>query len=203
MIGLSIASLVIAYLLGSIPTAYIMGRLRKGIDIRKVGSGNMGTMNVLRTIGVWEAAVVFLIDAGKGIASLIVARSLGLPVYILLLSGAAAIAGHIYPVFLRFKGGIGGATGAGIQLFLMPWGAIPYFILTGILFFTTRNLTAAYGVAFIVFPFIGWFVYHSLGFLVFSVVFLAALAIQNSHSINRIRTEGLRKSIIRSRLRDQ
>ncbi len=203
MIGLSIASLVISYVLGSIPTAYIMGRWRKGIDIRKVGSGNMGTMNVLRTIGIWEAAVVFLIDAGKGIASIMIARSFGLPVYAVLLSGAATIAGHIFPVFLGFKGGIGGATGAGIQLLLMPWGAIPYFIITGSLFFITRNLTAAYGVSFVVFPFYGWFVYHSLGYLIFSLAFLVLMAIENLHSINRVRTEGFRKAIIRSRLRDQ
>ena len=72
-----LGAVVVSYLLGSIPSAYIMTRLRKGIDIRELGVGNMGAANVLRHVGVWEGSVVGLTDIAKGAAAILIAQALG------------------------------------------------------------------------------------------------------------------------------
>jgi glycerol-3-phosphate acyltransferase PlsY len=158
-------AIIIGYLFGSFPSAYLAGRLRKGIDIREVGSRNMGAMNVYYEVGAIEAALVSLADLGKGVAAVLMVRWLsGHPLisqFDLLtgLTGAAAVIGHIFPVFLKFRGGKGGATAIGILIFLMPW-AVPFL---AIVFFTavliTRNPTFSYSLLLIVFPFVAWLIY--------------------------------------------
>ncbi|HEV8362594.1 MAG TPA: glycerol-3-phosphate 1-O-acyltransferase PlsY [Gemmatimonadaceae bacterium] len=115
-------ALVVAYLVGSIPTAYLVGRF-KGIDVRKVGSGNMGATNVYRTLGAWPAAIVLAIDAAKGVAAALLPRWLGFTnadTWGLLL-GVIAMLGHARPIFLGFRsGGKGVATAGGIFGALVP-----------------------------------------------------------------------------------
>jgi len=159
-------ALVIGYLFGSFPAAYLAGRLRKGIDIRKVGSRNMGAMNVFYEVGPAEAALVTLADLGKGVgAILLVRRLLGYPLVcsfdsITGLTGVAAIMGHIFPVFLKFRGGKGAATAIGILMFLMPW-AVPFlFVVFFIALLITRNPTFSYSLLLIVFPFVAGFIYR-------------------------------------------
>jgi glycerol-3-phosphate acyltransferase PlsY len=116
--------LAASYLLGSIPSAYVAGRLLKGFDLRQHGSGNLGATNVLRTLGAPAAAVVLLADAGKGaLAVLWLPRVFGAtsPETWAMLYGIAAILGHIRPVFLLWKGGGKGvATAAGVFGALAP-----------------------------------------------------------------------------------
>ena len=109
-------SLVLGYLLGSIPTGWLAGRWLKGIDLREIGSGSTGATNVLRHVGKGPALVVFLIDVGKGAAAVWIARTLGLGDWIQVLAGLTALAGHIWPVWLGFKGGKAVATGLGLFL---------------------------------------------------------------------------------------
>ncbi len=109
---------VIAYLLGSIPFGYLAGRMN-GIDIRTVGSGNMGAANVFRNLGKKWGIGVMVADIGKGVAGVVIARVLTdepWPV----LAGAAVMAGAIFPVWLRFKGGKGVAAGGGVMIGLFP-----------------------------------------------------------------------------------
>jgi glycerol-3-phosphate acyltransferase PlsY len=125
----AVLAVVIAYLIGSIPTAYIFGKVLKGFDIRQHGSGNVGATNVFRTIGKIPGIIVLVIDFLKG-AVVVTLLPLALKklfpgtsipyedIYIFL--GAAAIAGHIWTVFLRFKGGKGVATTAGVMVGLFP-----------------------------------------------------------------------------------
>ncbi|MGB2661689.1 MAG: glycerol-3-phosphate 1-O-acyltransferase PlsY [Candidatus Omnitrophota bacterium] len=121
-------SILLAYLVGSIPTAYIFGRILKGIDIRDYGSGNVGATNVFRTVGKTPGIIVLVIDFLKGflVVTVIpvglkaVAPDLLMPAYALILMGAAVIAGHIWTVFLGFKGGKGVATTAGVVAGLSP-----------------------------------------------------------------------------------
>jgi glycerol-3-phosphate acyltransferase PlsY len=162
MINIIIA-IVIGYLLGSIPSAYLAGRLRKGVDIREVGSKNMGAMNVYYEVGRVEAVLVTLADLGKGIGAILLVRwLLGIPPEFDLLTGltaAAAILGHIFPVFLKFRGGKGAATAIGILIFLMPW-AVPFlFIVFAVALLITRNPTFSYSLLLIVFPFVAGFIY--------------------------------------------
>ena len=118
MFGVAIA---IGYVLGSLPFGYLAGRVR-GINIMKIGSGNIGATNVLRVLGPFWAVLVLLMDAGKGAlaaytgAQLVAAQ----PHWGAVIGGGAALLGHTWSVFLGFRGGKGAATGAGVALFIVP-----------------------------------------------------------------------------------
>jgi glycerol-3-phosphate acyltransferase PlsY len=119
-----VIALAAAYTLGSFPSAYIAGKLIKGVDLRHVGSGNLGATNVYREVGALAAVVVLLIDAAKGwLAVALVPKwtSLADDQRLVVACGAMAVLGHAKPVFLRWRGGGKGvATGAGIFLALAP-----------------------------------------------------------------------------------
>jgi len=117
-----IIAFIAAYILGSIPTSYIMGKIIKGIDIRKYGSGNVGATNALRILGTKVGIFTLIIDIGKGFLAVIIARSI-LPEpsdLLIIITGLFAILGHIFTVFLNFKGGKGVATSAGVFIALVP-----------------------------------------------------------------------------------
>jgi glycerol-3-phosphate acyltransferase PlsY len=164
---LIVIAIVIGYLFGSFPSAYLAGRLRKGIDIREIGSRNMGAMNVYYEVGAIEAALVSLVDLGKGIAAILLMRWLSgvtpITSFDILrdgITGAAAVIGHIFPVFLKFHGGKGGATAIGTLIFLMPW-SVPFLaIVFFITVLITRNPTFSYSLLLIVFPFVAGFIYR-------------------------------------------
>lgn len=114
-----LAAVAFGYLVGSVPFAYLLAR-RRGIDLRLVGSGNVGATNVLRTSGAAQAVVAMCLDAAKGaIAVLVVAACTSGPATPVA-GGLAAVIGHIYPVWLRFRGGKGVATAAGVFAVLAP-----------------------------------------------------------------------------------
>jgi len=165
MINDIVIAIIVGYIFGSFPSAYLAGRLSKRIDIREVGSKNMGAMNVYYEVGRVEAVLVTLADLGKGIGAILLVRWLsGNPLispFDLLtgLTAAAAILGHIFPVFLKFRGGKGAATAIGILIFLMPW-AVPFlFIVFAVALLITRNPTFSYSLLLIVFPFVAGFIY--------------------------------------------
>ncbi|MBI4303249.1 MAG: glycerol-3-phosphate acyltransferase [Chloroflexi bacterium] len=116
------------YLLGSIPTAYLVARWSRGIDIRKYGSGNVGASNILTVASKWSSLLVIVVDIGKGMVPVYVARSMGLPVYQYVIVGLAAISGHNWPVFLRFNGGRGLLTSLGVIFVLAPWLALALLV---------------------------------------------------------------------------
>ena len=121
----AIATAVIAYLLGSLPFAVLVARTA-GVDIFETGTGNPGASNVFRKVGRKHGAIVFALDIIKGVVAVLVGMLLGCPD--VLLPGAAvfAIVGHWLPVFMRFKGGAGLATGLGVGVALLGWwGLIP------------------------------------------------------------------------------
>ena len=112
----SLLLLAIGYLLGAIPSGYLAGRWLKSIDLRECGSGSTGATNVLRNVGKGPALAVFLIDVGKGALAVLLAKSVGLSDWLQVLAGLAALAGHIWPVWLGWKGGKAVATGLGMFL---------------------------------------------------------------------------------------
>ena len=112
----SLLLLALGYLLGSMPNGYLAGRWLKGIDLRQCGSGSTGATNVLRNVGKAPALVVFLLDVGKGALAVLLAKSFGLYDWVQVLAGLAALAGHIWPVWLGWKGGKAVATGLGMFL---------------------------------------------------------------------------------------
>jgi len=114
-----IATLALAYLVGSVPFAFLLSR-RRGIDLRKVGSRNIGATNVLRTSGVLTAVIAMGLDAVKGAIAVVVAQRLTGGIGAPMAAGLASVVGHIYPVWLRFRGGKGVATAAGVFAVLTP-----------------------------------------------------------------------------------
>jgi glycerol-3-phosphate acyltransferase PlsY len=167
-------ALVCAYLLGSIPSAYIVGKLQKKKDIRSIGTRNMGAMNVFYEIGFWWGLAVLVVDVGKGVAAMAIAEALKVHEYIYLLSGVVAVLGHSFPIFLGFKGGKGGATSIGVLIYLMkPWAVLINGGLFALIFLITRTPTISYGLAFFCYPFIAWFMFDKKWeWIVFTVALL-------------------------------
>jgi glycerol-3-phosphate acyltransferase PlsY len=110
---------LLAYLCGSIPTGVLVSR-RRGIDVRQAGSGNIGATNVARTVGLGSGLLTLLFDVTKGFLPVVAAQRLGMPEWGAAMVGLAAIAGHLFPIFLGFHGGKGVATTAGAFLVLAP-----------------------------------------------------------------------------------
>jgi acyl phosphate:glycerol-3-phosphate acyltransferase len=197
----------LAYLLGSTPFGLLVG-LSKGVDPRKAGSGNIGATNVGRLLGKRFFAIVFTLDLLKGLIPMVVAdvlvRSSGQTLdwidYLLwLLIGFAAITGHMFSIFLRFKGGKGVATSTGVML-----GVFPYYTLASLVavpaFFTvlktTRYVSAASIAAAVGFPLgyagigllMGWPIFGSqLPLLIFAIVVGLLIVIKHRGNIARIR----------------
>jgi glycerol-3-phosphate acyltransferase PlsY len=120
------ALVLIAYLVGALPVGLVIGRLVGGVDIRQTGSGRTGATNAMRSLGTRWAALVFVLDLGKGAAAVLLAGSLyqagpaGSPEVVAAAAGLAAVVGHNWSVFIRFSGGRGVATSAGALLALAP-----------------------------------------------------------------------------------
>lgn len=120
--------LLASYLLGAIPTSYLVVRLVKGQDLRRLGSGNLGATNLYRTLGWRYALPVAVFDLLKGVVPVVFfARQAGGGPLVPLLLGIAALLGHVFSVFVSFRGGKGVATGAGIVLGLAPWAFVVAF----------------------------------------------------------------------------
>jgi acyl phosphate:glycerol-3-phosphate acyltransferase len=139
-----------AYLLGSIPTAYIVVYRLKGVDIRQVGSGNVGALNTLHQVGIWGALVVLIVDAAKGALAVLVPGWVGTPDWVAYLTAILVVVGHNWPVFLGFRGGKGVAAIFGISLVIVPQLTLIALGPTILLVMLTRNLVIAVGTGFIV-----------------------------------------------------
>ncbi len=151
----ALATLVIGYLLGSIPFGLLLTRMAGLGDVRNIGSGNIGATNVLRTGNKGLAAATLLLDAFKGtVAVLIAAHFFGEDAGVL--AGFAAFIGHIFPVWIGFKGGKGVATYLGILLGLAPLMALIFAIVWLAIAFTTRYSSLSALVATLVIPVVLW-----------------------------------------------
>ena len=111
---------VVAYLVGGIPFAFLLARRVSGPDVRHVGSGNLGTTNVLRTCGKSTALAVLVLDVSKGSAAVLLARSMGADAAIQAVVAGGVVTGHVFPVWLKFRGGRGVATACGAFAVLAP-----------------------------------------------------------------------------------
>jgi len=114
-----ITAVTLAYLVGSVPFAFLLSR-RRGIDLREVGSGNVGATNVLRTSGARTAVIAMGLDVVKGALAVVLAQRLTGGIGAPMAAGLASVLGHIYPVWLRFRGGKGVATAAGVFAGVTP-----------------------------------------------------------------------------------
>jgi glycerol-3-phosphate acyltransferase PlsY len=193
---LGILSIIIGYLLGSIPTAYIVSRMRKGIDIRNIGSRNMGGANVMREIGAREGVFVGLIDIAKGAGAILIAQALNISEPWVFGTGFAALVGHNFPVFAGFRGGRGSATIIGIFLVLAPEAILVTLAVIAIPFFTTRKFTAAILIGFGLLPLFVWLFEGSLPLVRYVLVIDLFMLVRNLSGLKQVLAKGIIKDII-------
>ena len=159
------------YIIGACPTAYLFGQRLKGKDIRQLGDGNMGARNAYFELGHKTGILIFIIDAAKGSLAVLLCLLFHVPQYITLTTGAAAVAGHNWPVFLGFRGGRGEATTIGILLTLLPVSVLIAAIPAVAVLLIRKNVIFASAVLFIVLFFVNWW-RHVPGIMVFYAVAL-------------------------------
>jgi glycerol-3-phosphate acyltransferase PlsY len=171
-----IGLLIAAYLVGSIPTAYLVARWRKGIDIRQYGSGNVGASNVMAAVGKRWSIPVSLFDVGKGAVMVWIAQRMGLSVAQEAAVGLAAVIGHNWTVFLRFQGGRGIFTSLGVIIALAPKVGLIVLVLSYV-FAPFHLLSLGVSFALVCLPLLSWFLAGPLGVRDQAPVSLAFLAI--------------------------
>lgn len=195
MSALEIASLfILAYLIGSFPTGVIVGKIFFHKDIRKYGSGNIGTTNTFRVLGPVAGVIVFLIDFFKGTLATIlpVLFHLG-PHYLCLFFGLATILGHAFSIFLKFKGGKAVATTAG---FLLGYN-VHFFLICAIIFFPLLFITSMVSLTSlisIILIFIASFFFHDIALTILSG--LLVILIYWSHRSNIIRLKNHEENLV-------
>ena len=186
-----IAAVILSYLLGSLPTSYILAKMLKGIDIRRYGSGNVGATNVLRTVGKLPALIAILIDILKGVAAVTLLSTFLYPASLnidyesfQILLGFSVICGHIWTVFLKFKGGKGVATSAGVLLILCPKAVGIAAIVWLITILITRYVSLSSLLASISLPIINAVMGMSVQLVIFTITLWQTFAFQAKHFMN-------------------
>ena len=181
--------LVIAYLIGAIPFGYLLVRLTTGRDVRSLGSGNIGATNVLRTTGRAVAVVTLLLDIAKGfLAVWLMARaSYESPVW-MSAAALAVMAGHAYPIFLKFKGGKAVASFIGAFLYLTPIPLLAVLLLFVIVVAATRHISLGSIVAAGTFPLAVWLILHPPSAEVIAAIIAGVFVVaRHKANIQRIR----------------
>ena len=200
---LLIIGLILSYLVGSIPTAYLFGRIIKGIDIRKHGSGNVGATNAFRVLGAPIGITVLLLDACKGvigvvcIADILLKQGIGLnPVFLRILLGLSAVLGHSLTIFLKFKGGKGMATTLGVLIGLaIKFSALKVILISELLiwavvFLFSRIVSLASIISAVFFPLLFIALKQPLPFVVMSLCLSAFIIYRHKANIARLLAGG-------------
>lgn len=176
---------VIAYLLGNFATAYLVSKFAGKIDIRQHGSGNAGSTNVLRVLGVKAAVVVFIGDVLKGVAAVMIGRYLA-GSYGELLAGIFVVAGHNWPVLLGGKGGKGIATTIGVVIPIDPL-MVLIIVITGVIIITvTRYVSLASIAGVVIFPIAMIITHKPVEYIIFSLILSAMAVFKHRSNIDRL-----------------
>ncbi len=165
---------IIGYLIGSIPTAYIAGHITIGSDIRQMGDGNMGAQNAFCQLSLKVGITVGIIDAAKGSLAILIAYAAGISQLSILLVGIAAVIGHNWPVFLGFRGGRGECTTIGIFSVLITLPMLIVGVLAIAILLKTKNVIKASVALFVPLPLLCWW-FAIPGMLVIYSIFLPSL----------------------------
>lgn len=184
----------LAYLLGSIPFGYLVVKERAGIDVRSVGSGNVGATNVLRAAGKLPAVGVLLMDMGKGCFPVLIGRVLGASAEILAAVAFAAVLGHVFPVFLKFRGGKGVATALGAFIALAPIATVSAAAVFIVLVVWKRYVSLGSVVAVGTFPVwsywfgqLGWMTIDWLPVSIAGLATAVVVLVRHRENLHRIR----------------
>lgn len=197
MILNTVIATITGYLLGSIPFAYIAGRLKKGVDIRQVGGGNMGALNAMREIGRATGLAVLIADIAKGLVAVLIAHWLGLSMPWIFLAGFAAVVGHNWPIFLGFKGGKGAATTIGVLLALVPHEFAISLAIMALIIIVTSNYRLAIAIGLALLPLTIWQFNGSGMLITYSIALSLFLSIRSLTDFRRaVANTDKRKSLI-------
>ncbi|MGB6369524.1 MAG: glycerol-3-phosphate 1-O-acyltransferase PlsY [Atribacterota bacterium] len=186
--------IISCYLLGSIPFGYIVGKLFKKVDIRELGSGNIGATNAFRILGPSLASLVLIGDIGKGIFSIYLVQYLNIDnLLIIIIAGLAVICGHDWSLFLGFKGGKGIATTFGVVFALNPTISILALIIWGVVVITTRYVSLSS-----IFAVISIFIFTILfkqpyEYIIFSAIIMILGIFKHKENIERLKSKKERK----------
>ncbi|MBR4908221.1 MAG: glycerol-3-phosphate 1-O-acyltransferase PlsY [Acidaminococcaceae bacterium] len=183
---LVIGGFLLGYVFGSIPCGLWLVQAFHGIDIRNYGSGNIGTTNVFRTVGPKTAAAVLIGDMLKGILALYIIAKFADDPSIVALTALGALLGHNYSLFLGFKGGKGVATGLGLFLYMLPWGAVAGFAVWSVIVLITRYVSLGSIVAAIVAAATGWYLQYPVPYAVFGMLACLFVIIRHKDNIKRL-----------------
>ncbi len=190
---LLIIYLLAAYLIGSIPTGYLFGWWLKGVDIRKQGSGNIGATNVFRVVGKVPGVIVLLLDILKGLVTVTVLSDILFKVVLpinqslfKIILGLAVIAGHNWTVFLKFKGGKGVATSAGVLLGLEPVAVLICFLIWILVFIVTHYVSLSSIISALFLPLFTFLFYKSPELIIFSLIICIIGIYKHRSNIKRL-----------------
>ncbi len=177
---------VVAYLLGSIPFGYLIVRRKSGADIRETGSGGTGATNVSRRAGKAAGVLTLLLDAAKGCIAVLIAKTVSGDDWVIAAAASAALVGHIFPVWLRFRGGKGVATGVGIFLVLAPIALLCAGVVFVAIVLVTRYVSLGSITAAILIPVLVWVQSDSQSLLTAAIVGAALIVFAHRGNIQRL-----------------
>ena len=176
---------VFSYLLGSIPTGYIVGTFA-GIDVRTVGSRNVGATNVARTAGKAKGLLTLIADVAKGFIPAFVAFRLGFSDTAVAFVGAAAFFGHLYPAFLKFQGGKGVATALGVLLAVAPSASVVLMGVFAVVVYCSRIASLSSMAAALAAPLVVWSFSYPLPIIAMCLVFALMIVYRHRSNIERL-----------------
>jgi len=170
------AIVLAAYLLGSIPFAYIVTRIVSETDIRRLGDGNPGGKNTIESVGFLPGVIATSLDIGKGVLAVMLAQRVSNSEVVALIAGAAAVIGHDFPIYMRFKGGQGMAVMVGTFLAFMPQLVLLSAVVTFVTLAVTRNWNVSCAVGFVLLFVLMVVTHQSIRLLTYTIIMLPSLA---------------------------
>ena len=176
---------ILSYLLGSISAGFLVGS-SSGVDVRSAGSGNIGATNVARTLGWKKGLVTLLADVAKGFLPVLAANLLDLGPAAAASAGLAAFAGHLYPVFLGFKGGKGVATAAGVYLAAMPLGILALLGVFLVVALGNRRVSLASMAAAVAGPVVAWALSYPQETVWMTLIIAVLVVVRHRENIRRL-----------------
>jgi len=182
----TLALIGFAYLLGSLPTGYILGKL-SGVDVRRLGSGNVGATNVGRAVGKWQGILTLLMDMFKGMVPVAVGFRLNLPPVAIAAVGGTVFLGHLYPVFLKFRGGKGVATGLGVLLIIAPLASMLLIAVFIAVVIPSRLVSLSSIITAVLAPLALWVFFQPPIFIMMGAFLAAMIVWRHRGNIQRLR----------------
>src|SRR5215217_4013396 len=177
---------VVAYLIGSIPFGYLVVRRKIGADVRQTGSGGTGATNVSRRAGKAAGVLTLLLDAAKGSVAVLIAKTVTGDDWVIAVAAVAALVGHIFPVWLGFRGGKGVATGVGIFLVLAPIALLCAGVVFVAIVVLTRYVSLGSITAAILIPVLVWVQSDSQPLLIAAIIGAALIVFAHRGNIQRL-----------------